>query len=1002
MTGFSWSVEVDPIVLASGNVDLKPLRGSVVRVHNPVLRETLCGLACEVFADKDKADSTNLDPASPAHPLARLTLGGLICVDNQCLYALTTAHSFIESSKQNDTFAHIPNSAYDFFGEIYHFEYLDRLVSLGSEENPTTTKWAWDWALLRFDRSVHSKPNSFQPQLPRAPRMFIESHLTTKELSDGEVWVCSASKGPRLAMLYADRTLMTIENSTFEARSIGLAEELADGDSGSWVVQEGKLLFREISRVLSHTSDKSISVEVATRAEIERAHRKGLSSKPWDSEIVPASRSDPPRYDPELYKDAQGGNNRLTDLDSGGTYVASDTEACKPPLTREPRFPAPSPWGSKISPASGSDPLRNKPELSEGLKGDNDLSTNFGTGASRMPSDTKAYRSPAMVENRFKDPETDKKGYRDSVAASLPRLIQFLAVSFDSHHIDNMINEPNVTEKIRQLFQRVKWEDIACRDSVRNLITTYGDATALTLLKVSCDSKFFDDAIIAIEDKLTKALGMRKTKFLFEILASMEKCLRYLHNIADKSQRKPFMQFLLGRGFMKQVFNIEVLLSGLELSIDQLRHLLSEPALHQSLQQMRLKKSLFNIELELELYRSLSEACTVINAINPVVCLGLLHSPTQLSSAMAQYGRQQLSIICSPSGVHGQWEKQLSYDSGDEIKRTPWKSQNSVWAPSSFILDRDSRWKCEIDQHNASIDGIYRVNNISFLADMLENQKSASALSRTPISFEDNAHHMVVYKDPEIDDPNSLGNMAEFFEDESQKRNRNPMNVSSGRFIGFVLNLSYLILSLSSTPWVEEDWTWENILVTRNRGDPDEEPEVFIVHKFHSADGIFEQAGLWVGSEPQILNEPLTRLGIALTELAFRKRLEGSDDEFIFKTAMQLSDSGQIAVREGRIYGDVVKACLTYSYPSGSEIKIISRGRPDFQDAVMEAILSPLHALWSSSRKDRDRKSHVQNSPLRIKGKAPEAKSQERSTPFSTVPSGRLESDETTVEDIFS
>ena len=63
--------------------------------------------------------------------------------------------------------------------------------------------------------------------------MFIESHLTTKELSDGEVWVCSASKGPRLAMLYADRTLMTIENSTFEARSIGLAEEL------------GKLLYLE-------------------------------------------------------------------------------------------------------------------------------------------------------------------------------------------------------------------------------------------------------------------------------------------------------------------------------------------------------------------------------------------------------------------------------------------------------------------------------------------------------------------------------------------------------------------------------------------------------------------------------------------------------------------------------------------------------------------------------------------------------------------------------------
>lgn len=458
------------------------------------------------------------------------------------------------------------------------------------------------------------------------------------------------------------------------------------------------------------------------------------------------------------------------------------------------------------------------------------------------------------------------------------------------------------------------------------------------------------------------------------------------------------MQFLLGWRFMKQILNIEGLLIGLELSNDQLHRLLSEPALHQSLQQMRLKKSLSNIELELELYRSLSEAYTVFNAINPVVCLGLLHSPTQLSSAIAQYGRQQLSIFCRPSGMRGQLEKQLSYSSGDKIKRTPWKNQKSVWAPNSFILDKDSRWKCEINQHNPSIDGISRVNNIGFLADMLKNQKSA--LSRTPISFEDNAHHMVVYKDSEIDVPNSFSNMAEFFEDESQKRNRNPMNVSSGRFIGFVLNLSYSILSLFSTPWVEADWTWENILVTRDLGDLDEEPEVFIVHKLHSADGIFEQARFWAGSEPQILKEPLTRLGVALTELAFRKRLEASDDEFIYKTAMQLSDSGQIAVREGQIYGDVVKACLTRSYPSGSEIKIISSERPDFQDAVMEAILSPLHALWSSSRKDRDRKPQVRNSPLQIKRKALEAKSQERSTPFSTVPSGRSPLDETWDEDI--
>lgn len=114
---------------------------------------------------------------------------------------------------------------------MYQLEYLDRLVSPTSEQKPPRTNWAWDWALVRVDQSAYYKPNSFQPQFPEAPRVYIECHLTVEELSDGEVWVCSASKGPRIAMLYADRTLMAIGNLTFEARLIGLAEEL------------GKLLF---------------------------------------------------------------------------------------------------------------------------------------------------------------------------------------------------------------------------------------------------------------------------------------------------------------------------------------------------------------------------------------------------------------------------------------------------------------------------------------------------------------------------------------------------------------------------------------------------------------------------------------------------------------------------------------------------------------------------------------------------------------------------------------
>lgn len=109
---------------------------------------------------------------------------------------------------------------------MYQFEYLDRVVSLAPEKKRQQAKWAWDWALLQVGQQIYYKPNSFQTQLSDTPQVFIESHLTVEQLSDGEVWVCSASKGPRLAMLYADHTLMKIRNSTFEARLIGLAEEL--------------------------------------------------------------------------------------------------------------------------------------------------------------------------------------------------------------------------------------------------------------------------------------------------------------------------------------------------------------------------------------------------------------------------------------------------------------------------------------------------------------------------------------------------------------------------------------------------------------------------------------------------------------------------------------------------------------------------------------------------------------------------------------------------------
>lgn len=432
--------------------------------------------------------------------------------------------------------------------------------------------------------------------------------------------------------------------------------------------------------------------------------------------------------------------------------------------------------------------------------------------------------------------------------------------------------------------------------------------------------------------------------------------------------------------FATNMPEIEKLLNGLELSNNQLHRLLFEPALHPSVQQICIKKNLSNCELQLELYRTLSEVHANFDAIYPMVFLGMLYPTTKVDSTLIQYGRQQLSIFCRPKGImHEDLEDRLSDGTRESTEKRSWKIPK-VWAPHEFKLDRDSWWNCEIEQKNGSVGGTDIVNGLSFLAHMLKNDTGASTSSRTPISFEGNAHHMLLYKDPVIKAARTLSNMAQFFEDERQKRVLHPLKVSSSRFIGFALKLSYSILKLYSTPWVELDWTWENILVTRDNDDLDAEPEVFIVHKLHSADEAVEHTLRWTGFETSKWEDSLTRLGFALVELAFGRRLEAYDDENLLKTALQLSGTGQIAVREGQIYGDVVRACLTHSYHSGSEIKTIDSDRPDFQDAVREAILSPLHALWLSRKSAQDRKPEVKNLPLLTKEKAQEGKSQNRST----------------------
>lgn len=356
-------------------------------------------------------------------------------------------------------------------------------------------------------------------------------------------------------------------------------------------------------------------------------------------------------------------------------------------------------------------------------------------------------------------------------------------------------------------------------------------------------------------------------------------------------------------------------------------------------------------ELQLELYRVLS-----LVSAEPIesVVLRLPYSYSiveDLPNILQDCGKRLL-FLCRPHGMYDGLENQLNCRVS-KLKNIPWKHPQSVWARQILELNRGSWWHCKMDQTNDFVGVVDRVDNINLFAHELSTL-------RTPVHFGGNAHHMVFNKSKVQDE---FCNMAQFFEDERQKKSLSPMKLSSSRFISLALKLSSLILSLSSTPWVDVDWTWDNILVTRVSENLDAEPEVFIAQKLRSADEKLEQllSQASSSSNTRDLREPiLQRLGFALTELAFRKRFDVPDDMIMYEVVMDLLDAGQIAMMEGPIYGDVVKACLTHSYHSGPETKTIDSRRPDFQDAVYEAILTPLHDLWSNAQ---DRKLSVVPKP---------------------------------------
>lgn len=338
-------------------------------------------------------------------------------------------------------------------------------------------------------------------------------------------------------------------------------------------------VLQEISRVLSHTPDESVSVEVATRAEIERARHPELiprdekylstdfSTTGFDSDYFSASGSDHPKNQRELSKDTKGAkdlsklfSSAYSKIDSlsasehserkvvsagGSDYPKSERELSKDINVNKdlPRFPSPAdsritsvspfkPPRRKRVPTSGSDHSKNELKLPKDAKRERDTEPMFSSILDLVKKTSKLVSVSPWAENGTDRVTMARIANETGMDFIFPRLIRDYVASIDTHHIFTMIEAPNLPEIVSLQFQRVNMQNSIFRDSMQNLVTTYGDARVLSLLKDSSDGMALSSAAEVVMEKLVRTLGMGKTKLVFEKLASIDSRLRSLHSKA--------------------------------------------------------------------------------------------------------------------------------------------------------------------------------------------------------------------------------------------------------------------------------------------------------------------------------------------------------------------------------------------------------------------------------------------------------------------------------------
>lgn len=321
----------------------------------------------------------------------------------------------------------------------------------------------------------------------------------------------------------------------------------------------------------------SVTVEVATRAKIERARDTDSNSRLYSDSMVVST--------------LKHSDNKITPANGSAPKfrLAINSSDDKDRSTNSTAVQASNPLDTIIAPASGS---ALKFEIPNSKSRDKDLSTDSMAVPASNPSGTKTV-STSGSELKFELPELpsgDKTLSTDSTAASPfkpsgtpftlasgsnpaksePEIsndtqdVKELYTSFDTgdlHWTSLSIGDQrqsdrikividaivrlsrysrflgvndlvyDVPEKTRQLLQRVKVQVIICEDVVRYLFMTYGDATASVAPKDPGHNNISNAAEVVVRN-LMRALGENKALFVLEMIGSIRGRLEYLYDRA--------------------------------------------------------------------------------------------------------------------------------------------------------------------------------------------------------------------------------------------------------------------------------------------------------------------------------------------------------------------------------------------------------------------------------------------------------------------------------------